>query len=62
LLKASDAPGAAANGIISAISEKSDYIAGVVSTYAFTDSQIVIIVNPAPSTGPIYHIPNSYAY
>jgi hypothetical protein len=62
LLKASDAPVAALNGIISAISQKSDYIGGVISTYAFADSQIVIIVNPAPSTGPIYHIPNGFAY
>jgi hypothetical protein len=62
LIKASDAPGAAANGVISAISQKSNYIAGVISTYPFTDNQIVIIVNPAPVTGPIYHIPNNFAY
>jgi hypothetical protein len=61
-IKASDAPGAAANGVISAISEKSDYIAGTILTYAFTDNNIVIIVNPAPVTGPIYYIPNTYAY
>ncbi|HNT42410.1 MAG TPA: hypothetical protein PKN78_09275 [Tenuifilaceae bacterium] len=57
---ASDA-GTAADGIISAISHKSDFIDGLIS-YAFTDNQVVFIVNPAPSTGPIYHIPNQYAY
>ena len=62
LHKASDAPGAASDGVISAISQKSDYIAGTVTTYAFTDNQIVIVVNPSPTTGPIYHIPNNYAY
>lgn len=62
LVKASDAPGAAANGVISAISQKSNYLAGTVQTYAFTDNQIVIIVNPTPVTGPIYHIPNNFAY
>jgi len=62
LIKASDAPGAAANGVISAISQKSDYLAGTIQTYAFTDNQIVIVVNPAPVTGPIYHIPNNFAY
>jgi hypothetical protein len=62
LLKSSDAPGAAANGIISAISQKSNYLAGTIQTYAFGDNQIVIIVNPAPVTGPIYHIPNNFAY
>ena len=50
------------DGIVSAISEKSDYVNGSVRTHAFGDAQIVIIVNPAPSTGPIYHIPNDYAY
>jgi hypothetical protein len=61
LIKASDAPGAAADGVISAISQKSNYIDGN-TTYAFGDNQIVIIVNPAPSTGPIFHIPNDWAY
>lgn len=73
--KASDAPGAALQGVISAITQKSDYITpGVASlnTYAFTAganvtlvggvATITYIVNPAPSTGPIYHIPNQYAY
>jgi|WetSurMetagenome_2_1015567.scaffolds.fasta_scaffold31628_4 hypothetical protein len=61
-IKASDAPGAAANGVISAISQKSDFLAGTPATYAFTDNQIVIIVNPAPATGPIYYIPNNFNY
>jgi len=64
-IKASDAPAAAANGLISAISQKSDYIAAAgvnYLTYPFTDNQIVIIVNPAPATGPIYYIPNTFNY
>ena len=65
-LKATDAPAAAAAGVISAISEKSDYVAQAGGadylTYAFTDASIVIIVNPAPATGPIYYIPNNFAY
>lgn len=60
LLEASDA-GTGINGIISAISQKSGYIDGLV-TYAFTDNSVVFIVNPAPVTGPIYHIANGYAY
>lgn len=62
LIKASDAPAAALDGVISAISQKSDYVGGVVQTHAFGDNQIVIIVNPAPTTGPIYHIPNNIAF
>jgi hypothetical protein len=62
LIKASDAPGPSANGIISAISQKSNYIDGN-DTYAFNaNNQIVIIVNPTPVTGPIFHIPNDWAY
>jgi hypothetical protein len=61
-LKASDAPAAAGNGVISAISEKSDFLAAAPATYAFTDNQIVIIVNPTPATGPIYYIPNGFKY
>lgn len=57
---ASDA-GTAADGIISAISHKSDYVQGLIS-YAFTDNQVVFIVNPAPVTGPVYHIPNAFRY
>jgi hypothetical protein len=63
LTKASNAGGA--DGVISAISQKSDYpivAPGSLTTYAFTDNQIVIIVNPTPTTGPIYHIPNTFAY
>jgi hypothetical protein len=65
-LKATDAPVAAAAGVISAISQKSDYVAEAGGadylTYAFTDASIVVIVNPAPATGPIYYIPNNFAY
>jgi hypothetical protein len=65
-LKATDAPAAAAAGVISAISQKSDYVAQAGGadylTYAFTDASIVVIVNPAPATGPIYYIPNNFAY
>jgi hypothetical protein len=63
LRKASDAPGAAADGLISAISEKSDYVGGTVLTHAFgAKTTFVAIVNPAPTTGPIFHIPNDFAY
>jgi len=64
LVKATDAPVAEPQGVISAISQKSDYPGHATpNTYAFTgDAQIVIIVNPAPTTGPIYHIPNDFAY
>lgn len=58
--KASDA-GAVADGIISAVSQKSDYIQGLTS-YAFTDNQVIFIVNPTPVTGPVYHIPNAFNY
>jgi hypothetical protein len=65
-LKATDAPAAAAAGVVSAISQKSDYVAHAGGadylTYAFTDASIVIVVNPAPATGPIYYIPNNFAY
>jgi hypothetical protein len=67
LVKASDAPAAAGDGLMSAISQKSDYIAEAGGadylTYAYTgDHAIVIIVNPAPSTGPIYYVPNNFNY
>jgi hypothetical protein len=65
-IKASNAPAAAADGVISAISQKSDYVAHAGGadylTYAFTDNQVVIIVNPAPATGPIYYVPNNFNY
>lgn len=61
LLKATDAT-AAIDGIISAISQKSDFIAGTQLAYAFTDNTVVFIVNPTPVTGPIYAIPNNFAY
>lgn len=49
------------NGIISAVSHKSDYVQGLVS-YALADNQVVFIVNPTPVTGPVYHIPNAFRY
>ncbi len=45
------------NGVVSAISEKSQYLDGV-TTFAYSDEEVVFIVNPAPVTGPIYHISN----
>lgn len=61
LVGASDASG---DGLISAISEKSDYLdAPTVNIYPFgAKTTYVAIVNPAPTTGPIYHIPNTFAY
>lgn len=61
LLKSTDAT-SVTEGIISAISQKSDYIAGTQLSYSFSDNTVVFIVNPVPSTGPIYAIPNSFAY
>jgi hypothetical protein len=49
----------AQNGFYSAISHKSDYL-GAISYYDFTAQTVSFIVNPAPATGPIYHIPNSF--
>ena len=59
--KASDAGATVADGIISAISQKSDYGQDLTS-YAFTDNKVVFIVNPTPVTGPVYHIPNAFNY
>jgi hypothetical protein len=61
---------AGADGIVSGISHRSDYVAAngaptlaQITTYPFTGTVIVeYIVNPSPTTGPIYHIPNNYAY
>jgi len=59
LVGASDAGG---NGIVSNISHKSDF-GGAITPYAFgAKTTYVAIVNPAPITGPIYHISNTYAY
>jgi len=63
LVKATDAPGPAADGVISAISQKSDYVGGTVLTHAFgAKSTYVAIINPTPVTGPIYHISNTFNY
>jgi len=74
LLKASDLLVATPEGIVSAISQKSDYVAanvaggataaaGNITTYPFTGTVTVeYIVNPTPITGPVYHIANAFAY
>ena len=55
------AAGVTGAGIVSAISHKSDYLAGQVNGFAFgAKTTVVFIVNPAPVTGPIYHIPNTF--
>jgi hypothetical protein len=58
------AAGVTGTGVVSAISQKSDYLTlPVITGYAFgAKTTFVAIVNPAPVTGPIYHIPNSFAY
>jgi len=71
ITKASNLPGATADGIVSNISQKSDYVSanGVptlaqITTYPFTAGSTTVeyIVNPSPVTGPIYHITNTFAY
>lgn len=66
ILKPSDAAVAAGNGVVSAISHKSDWLTldggGDVTTYPFADLAnvtVVYVVNPTPTTGPIYTIPNA---
>jgi hypothetical protein len=53
---------AAQNGFVSNISQKSDFIAGTVQYYDFTNQTVSFIINPAPVTGPIYYVPNNYNY
>lgn len=66
LYKATGVPGA--EGVVSAISHKSDYdfVAGAMGTivsHPFTGlTTVTYIVNPTPVTGPIYHIPNNFAH
>jgi len=53
----------ATHGIVSGISHKSDYLNSPAITYytaGDTDDEVVFIVNPTPTTGPIYHIPNDF--
>jgi hypothetical protein len=56
------------NGVNDKISRKSDYLvnnakdATLWRWYDIGPKTIVIRVNPAPVTGPIYHIPNNWAY
>jgi len=45
-------------GITDRISRKSDYLSGTTTEYNGTDTQWIVIVKPAPTTGPIYHLPN----
>lgn len=53
--------GVVGDGIVSAISQKSDFMAGSVNANAFgAKTELVFVVNPAPVTGPIYHIPNDF--
>ena len=55
------------NGVNDKISRKSDYLSNTTAAadswtwYDTTAETITIIVNPAPETGPIYHIPNDWA-
>jgi hypothetical protein len=59
LVNASDV---ATAGVVSSISQKSDF-GGALTSYAFgAKTTYVAIVNPTPTTGPIYHISNTYAY
>jgi hypothetical protein len=53
---------AAQNGFYSNISQKSDFIAGAIEYYNFTNQTVSFIVNPAPVTGPIYYVPNTFNY
>jgi len=64
LQKPTDAAVAAAEGLVSSVSHKSDYLTvaggGDVTTYPFSGTvTVVYVVNPAPVTGPIYHISTS---
>jgi hypothetical protein len=45
-------------GINDRISRKSDYLAGSTTEYLGSDLSWIVIVKPAPTTGPIYHVPN----
>jgi len=47
-------------GITDNVSRKSDYLAAGTTWYDDVNEVYTIILNPAPSTGPIYHIPNNY--
>jgi len=55
------------NGVNDRISRKSEYLSNGAQTLAnwtfhdATTETVVITVNPAPVTGPIYHIPNMWA-
>jgi len=67
LVKATDAPGVMTEGIISAVSQKSDYLALLATPTAYTSysfgatTVVKYLVNPTPVTGPVYHIANDWA-
>lgn len=67
LVKATDAPGAMTEGIISAVSQKSDYLTLLATPTAYTSypfgatTVVKYLVNPTPVTGPVYHIANDWA-
>jgi len=46
-------------GITDNVSRKSDFLTGV-TWYEDVNQVYTIILNPAPVTGPIYHIPNDF--
>jgi hypothetical protein len=52
----------ATNSFVSNILAKSDYYNGTKRSVNFTNAAITFIVNPAPVTGTIYHIPNDFSY
>ena len=59
------AAGVTGSGVVSAISHKSDYLValGAVNAGGFGGrTSVVFILNPAPVTGPIYHIPNNFRF
>lgn len=49
-------------GVNDLYSRKSDYVAGTTSWFPLTPADQIfnIIINPAPATGPIYHVPNNW--
>ena len=55
------APDTWVDGLVSQISQKSEYIDGGVGNYPFTGTlTVTYIINLPPVTGPIYHIPNNW--
>lgn len=58
------ATGATGTGIVSGVSHRSNYLdGGTVTAHAFgANTAVAFIVNPAPVTGPIFHIDNDFAF